>query len=175
MRKEITVTFFILCSSGVKKYNTSGDIPGNLCALCEGDCSTDSQKNKYVGYHGSFKCMADGKGDVSFAKHTTTEEVVDIGGYGNVNDYQYLCKDGSRKGNLREWITAFHDASDRFKAFEKIKIYSSRCTSRCNIKTLLKPSVYMEEYKYDIRRGNESLMYIWVSFIRRTATSALIN
>lgn len=93
---------FILCSSGVKKYNTSGDIPGNLCALCEGDCSTDSQKNKYVGYHGSFKCMADGKGDVSFAKHTTTEEVVDTGGYGNVNDYQYLCKDGSRKGNLRE-------------------------------------------------------------------------
>ena len=100
MRKEITVTFFILCSSGVKIYNNSGDIPGNLCALCEGECSTDANKNKYVGYHGSFKCMADNKGDVSFAKHTTTEEVVAIGGYGNLSDYQYLCKDGSRKGNL---------------------------------------------------------------------------
>ena len=52
----------------------------------------------YAGYHGAFKCMADGKGDVAFAKYTTTEEVVKEGNHGNVADYQYLCKDGSRKG-----------------------------------------------------------------------------
>lgn len=125
MRKEITVTFFILCSSGVKRFNNSGDIPGNLCALCEGNCSTDANKNKYVGYHGSFMCMADGKGDVSFAKHTTTEEVLAKGSYGKLADYEYLCKDGTRKGNLQERITASHVAGSRFKAFEKIIIDSS--------------------------------------------------
>lgn len=74
----------------------------NLCALCNGTgaekCSKDSSKNGYVGYHGAFKCMAEGKGDVAFVKHTTTEEVVGAGGYGQVDDYEYLCKDGTRKG-----------------------------------------------------------------------------
>lgn len=81
----------------------------NLCALCAGSgeykCSKDSSKNKYVSYHGAFKCMGDGKGDVAFVKHTTTQEVVDIGGYGVVEDYQYLCKDGTRKG--KTFITRY--------------------------------------------------------------------
>ena len=42
--------------------------------------------------------MGDGVGDVAFVKHTTTQEVVDGGGYGKVGDYEYLCKDGTRKG-----------------------------------------------------------------------------
>jgi len=74
----------------------------NLCTLCAGTgaekCSDDSSKNKYVGYHGAFKCMGDGKGDVAFVKHTTTQEVVDTGGYGALEDYEYICKDGTRKG-----------------------------------------------------------------------------
>lgn len=73
----------------------------NLCALCAGTgadkCSTDSAKNKYADYIGAFKCMGDGKGDVAFVKHTTTQEVVKSGGYGNLGDYEYLCKDGTRK------------------------------------------------------------------------------
>ena len=81
-----------------------GDEYSNLCALCNGTgiykCSKDSSKNGYVGYHGAFKCMAEGKGDVAFVKHTTTAEVVGAGGYGNVGDYEYLCRDGSRKGSL---------------------------------------------------------------------------
>ena len=44
--------------------------------------------------------MADGKGEVAFAKHTTTAEVVSQGGYGSVTDYEYLCRDGTRKGIL---------------------------------------------------------------------------
>ena len=45
-------------------------------------------------------CMAEGKGDVSFAKHTTVEEVLTKypGKYGVTSDYEYLCKDGTRKG-----------------------------------------------------------------------------
>jgi len=42
--------------------------------------------------------MGDGKGDVAFVKHTTTQEVVHTGGYGEIEDYEYLCKDGTRKG-----------------------------------------------------------------------------
>ena len=42
--------------------------------------------------------MAEDKGDVGFVKHVTVEEVVAMGGYGLASDYQYLCKDGSRKG-----------------------------------------------------------------------------
>ena len=76
----------------------------NLCALCAGPgadkCSTDASKNKYVGYTGAFKCMGDGKGDVAFVKQTTAQEVVDKGGYGNQADYEYLCKDGTRKGKI---------------------------------------------------------------------------
>lgn len=74
----------------------------NLCELCNGTgddkCSKELAKNAYVGYHGAFKCMGDGKGDVAFVKFTTTQEVVDGGGYGKVGDYEYLCKDGGRKG-----------------------------------------------------------------------------
>ncbi|XP_068690510.1 serotransferrin-like isoform X2 [Montipora foliosa] len=90
------------CVPGVKTFNTTGEIPGKLCALCAGtgdtQCSGTTSENKYAGYHGSFKCMADAKGDVAFVKHVTVEEVVAMGlGYGSASDYQYLCKDGSRK------------------------------------------------------------------------------
>ncbi|XP_068724056.1 melanotransferrin-like [Montipora capricornis] len=89
------------CVPGVKTYNTTGEIPGKLCALCAGtgntQCSGDTSENKYAGHHGSFKCMANDTGDVAFVKHNTVEEVVAMGGYGNASDYQYLCKDGSRK------------------------------------------------------------------------------
>lgn len=73
----------------------------NLCNLCAGPesdkCTTNMEKNKYVGYHGAFKCMADGKGDVAFVKYITTDEVTDGGNYGKPGDYQYLCPDGGRK------------------------------------------------------------------------------
>lgn len=89
------------CVPDIKQYNTSGEIPGKLCALCAGtgntQCSKKTSENKYAGHHGSFKCMAEDKGDVAFFKHNTVEEVVAMGGYGNASDYQYLCKDGSRK------------------------------------------------------------------------------
>ena len=41
-------------------------------------------------------CMGDGKGDVAFVKHTTTQEVVALGQYGKVDDYEYLCRNGTR-------------------------------------------------------------------------------
>ena len=68
----------------------------NLCKICadKGKCSTD---DKYADYKGAFMCMGDKAGDVAFVKHTTTQEVVATGKYGVEGDYEYLCKDGSRK------------------------------------------------------------------------------
>lgn len=101
--KTSTAIFFPFFFTGVKGFNDSGDIPGKLCALCKGtgdnQCSGDSGLNVYAGYHGSFKCMADGTGDVGFVKHTTTNEVLALGEGGSQDDYEYLCKDGTRKGN----------------------------------------------------------------------------
>ena len=42
--------------------------------------------------------MVDGKGDVAFFKHGTVEKAIKKGHYGNQTDYEYLCRDGSRKG-----------------------------------------------------------------------------
>lgn len=88
----------------MKEYVKTGEVPDKLCALCDGPgpdkCSKNPSENKYYDYHGAFMCMAHGKGDVAFVKHATTKEVVtkDPGKYGAVSDYQYLCKDGTRKG-----------------------------------------------------------------------------
>lgn len=88
----------------------------NLCNLCAGPesdkCTTNMEKNKYVGYHGAFKCMADGKGDVAFVKYTTTKEVTDGGKYGKPGDYQYLCPDGGRKGNVFKYGSPIYSACD---------------------------------------------------------------
>ncbi|XP_067053784.1 melanotransferrin-like [Acropora muricata] len=89
------------CVPGVEKYIMEPRLISKLCALCQGtnnaQCSTSPSMNKYASYHGSFKCMAENGGDVAFVKHTTVEEVVGLGGYGKASDYQYLCKDNSRK------------------------------------------------------------------------------
>ena len=100
-RKQRKLSFvFFLLGADVLLGDEASDYT-NLCAICKGTgeykCSKDSSKNAYVGYHGAFKCMGDGAGDVAFVKHTTTQEVVDAGGYGVVGDYEYLCKDGTRK------------------------------------------------------------------------------
>ena len=86
----------------MKSYIPSGKVSDKLCALCNGTgadkCSEDANKNRYAGYRGAFMCMAEGKGDVAFAVHTTVFDVVANGQHGEVTDYQYLCKDGKRRG-----------------------------------------------------------------------------
>ena len=106
------VSFSFFLWTGVENYIKVPKIISQLCALCQGtsrsQCSTSTSMNKYASYHGSFKCMAENGGDVAFVKHTTVEEVVAQGGYGTVSDYQYLCKDNSRKGKQETvWCTVF--------------------------------------------------------------------
>ena len=100
-RKQRKLSFFFCLLGADALLGKEASKYSNLCKLCAGTgadkCSKDSTKNKYVSYHGAFKCMGDGVGDVAFVKHTTTQEVVDAGGYGQVEDYEYLCRDGTRK------------------------------------------------------------------------------
>jgi len=71
-------------------YDTKGNNPDSLCALCTDECTKDG---KYSNYGGAFKCMDEGVGDVAFVKHTTVMENKP----GMESGYQYLCKDGTRK------------------------------------------------------------------------------
>ncbi|XP_068748594.1 melanotransferrin-like [Montipora capricornis] len=81
------------CVPNVKnKYPAATD---NLCSLCSAECRTTN--GNYSGYSGAFKCMNTGLGDVAFIKHTTLSE-----NNANASQYEYLCKDGSRKGSWED-------------------------------------------------------------------------
>jgi len=95
---------------GVKQaaYDPKGDNPDNLCALCTDECS---KTGKYYNYGGAFRCMDDDVGEVAFVKHTTVTENKS----GMESNYQYLCKDGTRKSRysiftletfIRVWFAA---------------------------------------------------------------------
>ncbi|XP_068748591.1 melanotransferrin-like [Montipora capricornis] len=78
------------CVPNVKnKYPAA---PDNLCSLCSDECKTTD--GTYSGYSGAFKCMDNDLGDVAFIKHTTLSE-----NNANASQYEYLCKNGSRKGS----------------------------------------------------------------------------
>ena len=100
-RKQRKLSFFFCLLGADALLGGEASKYSNLCELCAGTgadkCSKDDTKNKYADYHGAFRCMGDKEGDVAFVKYTTTQEMVDAGGYGAVEDYEYLCKDGTRK------------------------------------------------------------------------------
>lgn len=85
-------------AQSASKYFKESCVPGvpsgydNLCALCP-DKNCKISDNVYAGYHGAFRCMMDGIGDVAFVKHLTTGEVVGK----NMSEYKYLCTDGTSK------------------------------------------------------------------------------
>ncbi|KAM9036183.1 inhibitor of carbonic anhydrase-like isoform 1-T2 [Sarcophilus harrisii] len=86
------------------------DVNSSLCALCVGSpgrgdlnkCAANS-KEKYYGYTGAFRCLAENKGDVAFVKHSTVLENTD--GQNKESwaqnlksgDFELLCLDGKRK------------------------------------------------------------------------------
>lgn len=95
-------------AKSVSMFFKESCIPGapsaypNLCALCPKDNCKKDNTNRFYSYHGAFKCMYEGVGDVAFIKHLTTGEMVDEGIYGNLSDYVYLCTDNTRKAVTKD-------------------------------------------------------------------------
>ncbi|KAG7320035.1 hypothetical protein KOW79_017178 [Hemibagrus wyckioides] len=95
------------------KYFSKSCAPGadpdsSLCKLCKGsegirgivDKCKASTAERYYGYAGAFRCLAEGAGDVAFVKHSTVAENTD--GNGPVwakafksSDFQLICPGGS--------------------------------------------------------------------------------
>ncbi|XP_037705223.1 lactotransferrin [Choloepus didactylus] len=86
-----------------------GSDPGsNLCDLCIGDeegknkCVANN-KERYFGYNGAFRCLAEKAGDVAFVKDSTVVQNTDGRNSEpwakdlNLEDFSLLCLDGTQK------------------------------------------------------------------------------
>ncbi|GBM92499.1 Transferrin [Araneus ventricosus] len=104
------VADFFSAGSCVPGANDTKSNPGrvrseDLCKHCVGDdqgqhkCARDS-KERYSGYAGAFRCLAEGHGDVAFVKHKTVPDYTD--GHGKEpwtrdllsSDFILLCDGG---------------------------------------------------------------------------------
>uniref|UniRef100_A0A8C9K0M5 Lactotransferrin n=1 Tax=Panthera tigris altaica TaxID=74533 RepID=A0A8C9K0M5_PANTA len=84
------------------------DPNSNLCALCIGDekgenkCVPNSSE-RYFGYTGAFRCLAEKAGDVAFVKDSTVLQNTNGGSSEawakdlKLEDFELLCLDGTRK------------------------------------------------------------------------------
>ncbi|XP_042314330.1 melanotransferrin [Sceloporus undulatus] len=101
---EAVSTFF---SASCVPTDRPKGFPPNLCRLCAGDedgnhkCEA-SDRERYFGYTGAFRCLAEGHGEVAFVKHTSVFENTDgrnaapwASGLHSA-DFQLLCPNGAR-------------------------------------------------------------------------------
>ncbi|XP_055389925.1 transferrin-like [Condylostylus longicornis] len=80
-----------------KKYS-------NLCQLCENPVKCD-EYDKYANYDGAIECLINGDGDVAFTTRSDIRKYFGLLGdeenenvkNANINDYELLCEDGSRR------------------------------------------------------------------------------
>ncbi|KAM9440212.1 serotransferrin-2-like isoform 2-T2 [Clarias gariepinus] len=84
------------------------DLESNLCKLCKGaegirgmvDKCKASTAERYYGYAGAFRCLAEGAGDVAFVKHSTVAENTDGNGPAwakglKSSSFRLICPSGS--------------------------------------------------------------------------------
>uniref|UniRef100_A0A0D9RUM1 Lactotransferrin n=1 Tax=Chlorocebus sabaeus TaxID=60711 RepID=A0A0D9RUM1_CHLSB len=84
------------------------DPRSNLCALCIGNEQGENKcvpnnNERYYGYNGAFRCLAENAGDVAFVKDVTVLQNTDGKNTEawakdlKLNDFELLCLDGTRK------------------------------------------------------------------------------
>ncbi|KAK1168651.1 otolith matrix protein 1-like [Acipenser oxyrinchus oxyrinchus] len=96
------------CIPGIKdlQYDPLGTNPQNLCEGCGGagdgqSVCANSSFERYFGYAGAFRCLAENKGDVAFVRHSTVFENSDGTNSApwardlKAADFKLLCEDGS--------------------------------------------------------------------------------
>ncbi|XP_074641603.1 melanotransferrin-like [Tubulanus polymorphus] len=104
--------FFKACAPGVLNERYKPDrYRINLCEACASGGSDKCQRNSrelYFGDSGSFRCLVEDGGDVSFTRHTVARD--NTGGRNpdywarnrRADDYELLCMDGTR-GPIDDW------------------------------------------------------------------------
>ncbi|KOC70364.1 Serotransferrin [Habropoda laboriosa] len=85
-------------NSLIDKYNPLGDNSDQLCKLCIGKlpggrCTTS---DPYAGYEGAFRCLVEA-GEIAFLVHTTVNEMTSTTFDFSRDQFELLCRDGTRK------------------------------------------------------------------------------
>ncbi|XP_067128089.1 transferrin-like [Centruroides vittatus] len=104
----IAAFFSASCVPGANnpKYNPSGSGADKLCQQCIGDVNGENKcargsTERYSGYSGALRCLAENGGQIAFVKHTTVSEYTD--GSSELEwakelkseNFKLLCKNGS--------------------------------------------------------------------------------
>ncbi|XP_060098864.1 melanotransferrin-like [Heteronotia binoei] len=101
--QAVSSFFSASCVPTAKKDN----YPASLCELCIGDNNGDNKCNasnqeRYFGYTGAFRCLAEQRGEVAFVKHSSVFESTDGNNKDSwasqlrSTDFQLLCPNGGR-------------------------------------------------------------------------------
>lgn len=80
------------------EYNPQNSNPMSLCAICTNQKTCPRNvSERYFGYHGAYRCLTEGPGDVAFVSHLTVFELTGVeNDFNPGRDFKLLCLDGTR-------------------------------------------------------------------------------
>ena len=86
------------------EYNPQNSNPMSLCAICTNQKTCPRNvSERYFGYHGAYRCLTEGPGDVAFVSHLTVFELTGVENDLNPGrDFKLLCLDGTRTGKAKK-------------------------------------------------------------------------
>lgn len=80
------------------EYNPQNSNPTGLCAICTNQKTCPRNvSERYFGYHGAYRCLTEGAGDVAFVSHLTVFQHTGVeNDFNPGRDFKLLCSDGTR-------------------------------------------------------------------------------